>query len=160
MTALAGGSRGRRKRLPAESFAWFSALFLFLQGTSTLAARLVPAIDRAIPWLLEATAMRPTHSWLHIGTALLAAFALAAGPRAAWIFAGLFGAFYLMLGLTGYLGPEEVCGLSRRLELQPFDHPFHILLGSLGLVAAWRSRGRLAARDAAASATDTPGASS
>lgn len=136
---------------PARFFGWFCALFLLLQGVSTLAARLVPAVDRAFPLLLATTRMVPKHSLLHIATAVLAFGALALGVRATWWFAALFGTFYAALGAIGALGAsgipdggaEELCGVTAGLGLQTFDHPFHVLLGLLGMAAAWRTPRRI-----------------
>lgn len=114
-------------------YALFCGVFLILQGTSTLVARLVPAVDAAAPWLLRATRMMPVHSALHIVTALLAFAVLALGARATWWFAAGFGAFYAALGVLGL-----ATGHGLGLHLQTFDHPFHILLGGLGILAAWR----------------------
>jgi hypothetical protein len=116
-------------------YALFCGVFLLLQGMATLAARLLPAVDHAMPWLLATTRMMPLHSALHIVTALLAFAVVAIGPAAAWWFAAGFGAFYAALGTLGLL-----TGHGLGLHLQAFDHPFHILLGTLGLLAAWRSR--------------------
>jgi hypothetical protein len=115
--------------------AWYtlaSGGFLLLQGTSTLLFRLVPALDEAFPALLETTRMIPVHSTLHILTGLLALATLRwGGIRAAWWFALLFGSFYTSLGLIGLLA-RQTFGLG----LQPFDHPFHLLVGAPGLLAA------------------------
>lgn len=111
-------------------YALFSAIFLFLQGTSTLLFRLYPALDEAFPLLLAMTRMVPTHSVLHILTALLAAATLVIGGSASAWFAIGFGLFYFSLGLVG-AGSGHQFGLG----LQPFDHPFHILLGGLGIAA-------------------------
>lgn len=146
---------GAGERSPARTYAWFCALFLLLQGASTLAARLVPAVDRAFPLLLATTRMVPRHSLLHIATALLAFGALAWGARGAWWFAALFGTFYAALGAGGAIGAigasglpgggraEELCGVTAALGLQAFDHPFHILLGLLGILAAWQTPRRV-----------------
>lgn len=128
------GGGVRRKDGPARAYAWFCGVFLVLQGSSTLVARLVPGVDRMFPALLRTTRMMPVHSILHIATALLAFFVLLRGARATWWFAILFGGFYAGLGLLGLAS-----GRTLGLGLQAFDHPFHILLGALGLVAAWRS---------------------
>lgn len=140
------GSRlhpGAGGRSPARTYAWFCALFLLLQGASTLAARLVPAVDRALPLLLATTRMVPRHSLLHIATALIAIASLALGRHTSWWFAALFGGFYAGLGALGAIGgrgaADEYCGLAASLGLQPFDHPFHLLLGLLGILAAWRT---------------------
>lgn len=120
-----------RERAPT----WYTLVaggFLLLQGTSTLLFRLYPPLDRAFPQLLEATRMIPIHSTLHIVTGVLAlAVVRWGGKEAAWWFALLFGLFYTILGTAGL-----VTGLSFGLGLQPFDHPFHLLAGIPGLVAA------------------------
>src|SRR5438552_2050722 len=104
-------------------YTFASGGFLFLQGTSTLLAQLVPVFDRAVPGLLETTRMTPIHSTLHIVTGLLAFGILRwGGEQGAFGFALLFGAFYTLLGTIGLL-----TGGSFGLGLQPFDHPFHLL---------------------------------
>lgn len=116
---------------------WYTSLagvFLLLQGTSTLAARLIPAIDQSFPALLATTQMVPSHSLLHIFTALLAFGALYSGKSLTRLFALCFGLFYLGLGVFGMAS-----GLRLGLGLQAFDHPFHMLLGALGLAAYWKS---------------------
>ena len=106
--------------------------FLLLQGTSTLLFRLAPPLDAAFPALLAVTQMIPIHSLLHIATGVLALAVLrVGGPRGAWWFALLFGLFYMALALVGWLTGSQV-----GLGLQPFDHPFHVLAGAPGLVAA------------------------
>ncbi len=111
-----------------RAYAWFAGVFLLLQGSSTLAFRLVPALDRAVPALLEQTRMVPAHSVLHIVTALLAFATLRWGN--VFGFALGFGLFYVALAVSGWFSGSELC-----LGLQPFDHPFHLLLGGLGLLA-------------------------
>jgi hypothetical protein len=77
--------------------------------------------------------MIPVHSLLHIATGVLALATLRwGGPRGAFWFAVLFGSFYLLLAIVG-----GVTGSQVGLGLQPFDHPFHVLAGLPGLVAAW-----------------------
>ena len=120
---------------PSRGYAWFCGIFLLLQGGTTLAARLVPAVDRAFPFLLRTTRMVPLHSALHIATALLAFLVLALGDRATRRFALLFGAFYALLGVLGL-----ATGHAMGLGLQAFDHPFHIVLGLLGIAAAAMTR--------------------
>jgi hypothetical protein len=78
--------------------------------------------------------MVPLHSSLHIATALLAFAVIALGARATWWFAVLFGSFYAGLGVLGL-----ATGHSMGLGLKAFDHPFHIVLGLLGIAAAWRT---------------------
>jgi hypothetical protein len=123
-----------RAGAPVRWYAWFCGVFLLLQGVSTLAARLSPRIDQAFPFLLRTTRMMPVHSVLHISTALLAFLAIARGAAATWWFAALFGAFYAGLGLLG-----AASGRALGLGLQPFDHPFHIVLGLVGVVVAWKT---------------------
>lgn len=116
---------------------WYTSLagvFLLLQGTSTLAARLLPSIDQSFPVLLATTQMVPSHSLLHILTALLAFAGLYAGKSMTRLFSLCFGLFYLGLGVFGMAS-----GLRLGLGLQAFDHPFHMLLGALGLAAFWKS---------------------
>jgi hypothetical protein len=121
--------------LGSRAPAWYTFVsggFLLLQGMSTLLFRLVPALDRAFPALLETTRMIPVHSTLHIVTGLLALGTLRwGGTRGPWWFALLFGLFYTALGLIGILA-----GQTFGLGLQPFDHPFHLLVGVPGLLAA------------------------
>lgn len=123
----------------------FSGIFLLLQGTSTLAFRLFPALDEAFPALLSVTQMIPIHSSLHILTGLLALLALfRGGPRGTFWFAAGFGIFYTGLALFGMIMHQPTV-----LGLQPFDHPFHLFLGLWGLFVAglslYRSQGRKAA---------------
>jgi hypothetical protein len=116
---------------PTRLYTWFASLGLFLQGTSTLTALLVPEFDRAVPFLLEQTKMIPAHSMLHIVSGLIGFAALRFGNAAgAWWFALLFGGFYAGLALAGMLSGHQL-----GLGLQPFDHPFHLALGGLGLIA-------------------------
>ena len=132
------GADARGRFEPARAYAWFAGVFLLLQGASTLAMRLVPALDQAFPALLHHTRMVPSHSLLHIATALIAFAVLRwGGARAVFRFAWGFGTFYVALALAGM-----VSGAPLGLGLQAFDHPFHVLLGGLGLVAAWLQRRR------------------
>ena len=118
-------------RSPARAFCWFLTVALLLQGMSTLAARLIPAIDRAFPALLVHTQMQPTHSLLHIVTGLIGlAVLVAAGARGAFHFALWFSLFYTALAAVGM-----ATGASLGLGLQTFDHPFHFFIGGLGLIA-------------------------
>jgi len=122
---------------PVRFYTAFSGIFLLLQGTSTLTFRLVPALDKLFPPLLAVTQMIPPHSILHIITGLLAIGVLAWGgePGAFWFAAG-FGLFYTILAL--FVHPSI-------LGLQPFDHPFHFVVGGWGLIAAvlyYRSHNR------------------
>ena len=124
-----------------RAYAWFVGVLLLLQGASTLAFRLVPALDQAFPALLHHTQMLPAHSLLHIATALIALAALRWGDRrGVFRFALWFGLFYTALAVAGM-----ATGQAFGLGLQPFDHPFHALLGALGVAAAgFDYRGRRA----------------
>ncbi len=113
---------------PTRAYSWLVALVLGLQGTTTLAALLFPAVDEAFPSLLQLTQMIPAHSLLHIATAALALVALGLGLT--FLFAGGFGLFYTGLAIVGWATGAQLC-----LSLQPFDHPFHLVLGGLGLAA-------------------------
>lgn len=119
----------------ARAPVWYTAVvggFLFLQGTSTLLFLIFPSLDHAFPQLLETTRMMPIHSTLHIVTGLVTAAVLIwGGRRTAWWFALLFGLFYTLLGFTGL-----ITGMTFGLGLQPFDHPFHLVAGIPGLIAA------------------------
>ena len=113
----------------------FSGIFLLLQGTSTLAFRLFPALDEAFPALLSVTQMIPPHSILHILTGIVALTVLfRGGQRGTFWFAAGFGVFYLILGIFGMITRHPTM-----LGLQPFDHPFHLVLGVLGLLAVGAS---------------------
>ena len=117
---------------PARLYTAIAGIFLLLQGTSTLAFRLYPPLDHAFPALLAITHMIPIHSTLHIVTGLLAVAVLyKGGERGAFWFALGFGLFYLGLGLVGILS-----GHPMGLGLQPFDHPIHLVLGVVGILAA------------------------
>ncbi|HQZ70243.1 MAG: hypothetical protein ACH37Z_00905 [Anaerolineae bacterium] len=110
---------------------------LLLQGGITLLARLVPAVDRAAPAILQRTQMIAPHSLLHVATGLLALWILVKGPTdGPWRFMLGFGLIYTTLGVWG-----AVTDLQLGLGLQPFDHPIHIVLGGLALASAWLGRG-------------------
>lgn len=129
---------------PTRFYTAFSGTFLLLQGTSTLVFRLFPALDRVFPALLAITQMVPVHSMLHILTGLTAlALLLRGGERGTFWFAAGFGAFYTALALFGMITHQSTV-----LELQPFDHPFHLLLGLWGLLVAGYSMYRSQSRKA------------
>ena len=120
---------------PTRLYTAFSGIFLLLQGTSTLAFRLFPALDEAFPALLSVTQMIPPHSILHILTGLIALTVLfRGGQRGTFWFAAGFGSFYLSLGIFGMITRHPTI-----LGLQPFDHPVHLVLGGLGLLAVGAS---------------------
>lgn len=112
-------------------YTWVASIGLFLQGTSTLIARLIPAVDHAFPALLQETKMIPSHSLLHIVSGLIGFALLAYGGQAgARGFALCFGLFYVALAIAG-----AVSGHQFGIGLQPFDHSFHATLGGAGLLA-------------------------
>lgn len=118
---------------PARLYTAASGIFLLLQGISTLAFRLYPPLDHAFPALLATTHMIPVHSILHILTGVLAVAILYRGSESgAFWFALGFGLFYLGLGFAGVISGQPL-----GLGLQPFDHPIHLVLGVVGLIAAW-----------------------
>ena len=120
------------KRNPARIYTAISGIFLLLQGVSTLTARLYPPFDQAFPALLTITQMIPPHSTLHILTGILAVAVLVrGGERGALWFAAGFGLFYTALATYGMLTMQATL-----FGLQPFDHPFHYLLGIAGLLTA------------------------
>lgn len=117
---------------PARLYTAWAGIFLLVQGITTLAFRLHPPLDRAFPPLLALTQMRPWHSVLHIATGALALLVLYRGGRqGCLLFAAGFGLFYAGLALYCWLSHHAT-----PLELQPFDHPFHLALGLAGLVCA------------------------
>ena len=114
---------------------WYARIvggFLLFQGVVTGLFLLVDRLDEAFPAVLDTTRMVPQHSALHVVTGLLALALLRWGnARALWWFAAGFGGFYTVLALSGL-----VTGHHLGLELQPFDHPFHLVVGFTGLLAA------------------------
>jgi hypothetical protein len=116
---------------PTRLYALFIGVVLSLQGATTLVFRLYPPLDQAFPLLLELTRMIPPHSLLHLGSGLIGLWAyFRGGPRGTFWFALIFGLFYLGLAIVGH-----ITGHPLGLGLYPFDHPFHVLLGGLGLLA-------------------------
>lgn len=124
--------------IPTRLYTAVAGVFLLLQGASTLAFRLFPALDQAFPALLTVTRMIPPHSILHILTGILALVVLFRGGEGGpfWFAAG-FGGFYIGLAVVGMSSGHPAV-----LGLQPFDHPFHFLLGGLGLAAVGLNRYR------------------
>ncbi|HET9224982.1 MAG TPA: hypothetical protein VFO07_20885 [Roseiflexaceae bacterium] len=119
---------------PPHIYTAVAGIFLLLQGTSTLAFRLYPPLDRSFPALLAVTQMTPPHSVLHILTGVVAlAVLLRGGERGPLWFAAVFGVFYSGLAFAGMSTHHPTI-----FGLQSFDHPFHLFLGVLGvLVAGW-----------------------
>ena len=119
-------------RSPTRFYTAYSGILLLLQGVSTLAFRLFPALDEVFPALLSITQMVPVHSTLHILTGITALAILSrGGERGAFWFAAGFGAFYTGLALFGMITHHPTV-----LRLQPFDHPIHLFLGAWGLLVA------------------------
>jgi hypothetical protein len=117
---------------PTYFYTAIAGIFLLLQGASTLAFRLYPPLDQAFPPLLAVTQMIPPHSILHILTGILALLMLYWGDeRGTFWFAAGFGLFYAGLAIFGMITHHPTI-----FGLQPFDHPFHLLLGVVGLLVA------------------------
>jgi hypothetical protein len=113
----------------------YTAVYGFLgvfQATLSYAFHFFPSLDEAVPFLSAIPHMIPIHSTLHFVTSILAlVIFFRGGERGAFWFAFGFGLFYIALGLAGW-----VTGQQFGLGLQPFDHPFHLFLGALALLAA------------------------
>ncbi len=118
-----------------QSARLFTAVYGFLgvfQGLLSFAFYFFPTFDQAIPFLQAIPHMIPVHSTLHLGTALLAlAIFYRGGDRGAFQFSLGFCLFYMALGIAG-----SITGHQYGLGLKPFDHPFHIFIGILGLLGA------------------------
>lgn len=117
---------------PTRLYTAIVGIFLLVQGVSTLAFRLYAPPDQAFPTLLAVTQMIPSHSTLHIltGLAALATIYLGGKRGTVWFAIG-FGLFYTGLALLGIIAMQPTM-----FGLQSFDHPFHFLVGGLGLAAA------------------------
>ncbi len=117
---------------PTRTYTIIVGVFLLIQGTSTLAFRLLPQLDQAFPLLLSLTQMRPTHSVLHIITGLIAILTVYGfGKSGSFWFATGFGIAYTTLAIIG-----SITHRPSSLYLQPFDHPFHFVVGVIGLITA------------------------
>ena len=57
--------------------------------------------------------------------------------------AAVFGGLYLLVGVVGFILNPGGGALLGVFEVNWFHHTFHIVVGGLGLLAAWRGRGRL-----------------
>jgi len=76
--------------------------------------------------------MIPVHSNLHLVRSLIAiGIFFRGGERGSFWFCLGFGLFYTALGVAGWLTGQQY-----GLGLKPFDHPFHLFLGGLALLAA------------------------
>jgi hypothetical protein len=116
---------------PTRLYTLFIGVVLVVQGITTLIFRLYPPLDQAFPLLLELTRMIPTHSILHAVTGFVGLWCyFRGGPRASFWFALGFGVFYCGLAAIGQVTMHPL-----GLGLHPFDHPFHLLIGGLGLIA-------------------------
>jgi len=59
------------------------------------------------------------------------------------IVAAVFGILYLLVGVVGMIMMPRGGVFLGIFAVNTFHHVFHILLGGLGPVAAWRNKGRL-----------------
>jgi hypothetical protein len=113
----------------------YTAVYGFLglfQALLSYGFHFFPKLDQVLPFLQAVPHMIPVHSTLHFVTSILAiVIFFRGGDRAAFWFAFGFGLFYSALGFAGWLTDQQF-----GLGLQPFDHPFHLFLGSLALLAA------------------------
>ena len=118
-----------------QSARLFTAIYGFLgvfQGSLSYGFYYFPTLDQAIPFLQAIPHMIPIHSTLHFATAVLALVIFyRGGERGAFQFSLGFGLFYMALGIAGM-----ITGHQYGLGLKPFDHPFHIFIGALGLLGA------------------------
>jgi hypothetical protein len=118
-----------------QSARFYTAIYGFLgtfQGALSFAFYFFPKLDQAVPVLQAIPHMIPIHSTLHLVSSILALVIFyRGGERGAFWFAFGFGLFYTSLGFAGLLSGHQF-----GLGLQPFDHPFHIFIGALGLLAA------------------------
>ena len=113
----------------------YTAVYGFLgvfQALLSYGFHFFPKLDQVLPFLQAVPHMIPVHSTLHFVTSILAVVIFfRGGDRGAFWFAFGFGLFYIGLGVTGWL-----TGLQFGLGLKPFDHPFHLFIGGLALLAA------------------------
>jgi hypothetical protein len=113
----------------------YTAVYGFLglfQAMLSYGFHYFPSLDKVIPFLQAVPHMIPIHSTLHFVTSILAlVIFFRGGDRGAFWFAFGFGLFYVALGVAGWLTGQQF-----GLGLQPFDHPFHLFLGGLALLAA------------------------
>lgn len=113
----------------------YTAVFGFLgvfQAMLSYGFHFFPTLDQAIPFLQAIPHMIPIHSTLHLVSSFVAiAVLFRGGDRGAFWFVFGFGLFYTILGVAGWL-----TGFQFGLGLKPFDHPFHVFLGVLALLAA------------------------
>jgi len=117
---------------PVRLYTLVYGVFGGIQGISSLARSLYPSLDQTFPVLLVIPHMIPVHSTLHLVTAIVALVIFFRGEeRSAFWFTFAFGLFYFGLGFAGLLSGHQF-----GLGLEPFDHPIHIFIGALGLLAA------------------------
>jgi hypothetical protein len=113
----------------------YTAVYGFLgvfQAMLSYAFHFFPRLDQTVPFLQAIPHMILVHSTLHFVTSILAiAIFFRGGESGSFWFAFGFGLFYTALGLAGWLTGQQF-----GLGLQPFDHPFHLFLGGLALLAA------------------------
>ena len=113
----------------------YTAVFGFLgvfQASLSYGFHFFPSLDQTVPFLQAVPHMIPIHSTLHLVSSIVAlVLFFRGGERGAFWFCFGFGLFYTTLGVAGWL-----TGLQFGLGLKPFDHPFHLFLGTLALLAA------------------------
>jgi hypothetical protein len=133
-------SRARlRLPLPAARalalYLCFVMSLLFVQGSGSLALRLIPSLEPSLPWLI-ATLMNGNipHAVLHIvwGLLGLAILATQRSARARLRLGVVFGTFYTALGFLGLLVTNP---FGMRLAWQ--ENAFHLTIGPLMLLLAW-----------------------
>jgi len=74
------------------------------------------------------------HNIVHILTGAVGVFAFASGPRAARMYALIFGAIYIVVALWGFIigGGESILGF---IPINDEDNVLHTVLGLLGVGA-------------------------
>jgi hypothetical protein len=113
-------------------YLWIVLLGLFLQGSGSLALRLIPGLPSITPALVVGLMLAHIpHAILHIAWGLAGMlFLLTFHSRRAWIGLGLiFGTFYTLLGIIG-VSVNDAFGLQLALA----ENAFHLIVGPLTLV--------------------------
>ena len=113
-------------------YLWLIMLGLFLQGSGSLALRLIPGLPSVTPALVVGLMLAHIpHAILHIAWGLAGMlFLLIFHSRRALIGLGLvFGTFYSLLGIIGVL-VNNAFGLQLVLS----ENAFHLIVGPLTLI--------------------------
>ena len=113
-------------------YLWIIMLGLFLQGSGSLALRLIPGLPSVTPALVVGLMLAHIpHAILHIAWGLAGMlFLLIFHSRRALIGLGLvFGTFYSLLGIIGVL-VNNAFGLQLVLS----ENAFHLIVGPLTLI--------------------------